>query len=560
MITPNSEIRLLAGVPLDPTYQHTLYWESAGDQRDAMGNFSIGTFGKQYYQRVSKNTLRLKTNIAAVYQANYMMFKNAAEVLPATRPPTAYTGYPDKWFYAFVLNVEYVNEQVVEITYEIDVIQTWFFQIKNSLKPCFIERQHTETDVKGEHRVPEPVKPGEFWFTETKLKSGDIDVFRDEDMDPRIIICSTFKKTNDGWDFSPGGFKAGMYTGININIFSSDTEANTFINDATDEMKSEGLVCCYQLPKVLAPAIGVPYDVVSVIGCDITKYDDNYTPPGWAPKNNKLYSYPYYGLYVVSSDGKGVEYNMEDFNYSETKCYFDLLSVPTAKPEIALIPKDYKRKRGDVSGVRNYNEMIMIENVPYCAFAIDSFKAWIAQNKVRIVTGAVSDAASIAGSAALGVIPGVNAMVSGMAMVGSITHGINSTINTLGEIIQASKMPPQLNGQQNSSLLNATKNLKFRFYIYYLQQEYMEMVDDFFTMYGYAIKKIAVPNLKARSKWTYIKTNGCNIRTTKNPGSNQGTSIPAQDIVKIKNIFDNGITFWVTASEVGNYNLDNATL
>lgn len=554
MITPNSEIRLLAGVPMDPTYQHTLYWNSAVGQRDAMGNFSIGTFGKQYYQRVSKNTLRLKTDIAAVYQANYLMFKNAATV-PGTNP-TQYAGYPDKWFYAFVLNVEYVNEQVVEITYEIDVIQTWFFELKASLKPCFIERQHTETDGKGEHRVPEPIKPGEFWFTETKLKAGSIDdVFNEENMAPRIIICSTFKKVNGEWDFSPGGMKAGMYTGVNINMFSDDTTANNFINDATDEMKSEGLVCCYQLPKALAPNTDLEYDVVSIAG-NITKYSPGYTPTGWTPKNNKLYSYPYYGLYVVSSDGKSVEYNMEDFTQSNTECFFDLLSVPTAKPEIALIPKDYKRK-GAVGGVRNYNEMLTIENVPYCAFAIDSFKAWIAQNKVRILTGFVSDAATIAGSAAIASIPGVSVVGGSMAIASSTTQGIKSTINTLGEIVQASKMPPQLNGQQNSSLLNATRNLKFRFYIYYLQQEYMEIVDDFFTMYGYAIKKVAVPKLNARPHWTYIKTNGCNIRTKKAVGG-AGDSIPARDIVKIKEIFDNGVTFWVEPENVGNYTLDNS--
>lgn len=557
-IIPDSEIRLLAGVPLDPTYQHSLYWDSEGAQSETFGNWSLKTFGKQYYQRVGKNTIRLKTDINKVYKANYMMFKNKGTIPDLPSPFNTYDGYPDKWYYAFVISIEYVNEQVVEVVYEIDVIQTWFFDIKNSLQPCFIERQHTDTDKKGEHRVPEPIKPGEFWFTETKLASGSVpDIFDDQYMEPNIIICSTFKRSNDGWDFSPGGMKAGMYTGVNINLFSDASEANAFINDATDEMKSDGIICCYQLPRALAPDIQLPYDIVSYTG-SITKYNDNYTPTSWAPKNNKLYSYPYYGLYVVSSDGKAVEYNVEDFTQSDTTCYFDLLSVPTAKPEIGLIPLDYKRK-GSVSGVRNYNEMLMIENVPYCAFAIDSFKAWIAQNKVRILTGLVSDAASIAGSAAIAAIPGVNAVAGSMAIAGSATHGIKSTINTLGEIIQASKMPPQLNGQQNSSLLNATKNLKFRFYIYYLQQEYMEMVDNFFTVYGYAIKKVQTPNLKARSRWTYIKTNGCNIRTQKET-NNGGTSMPAYFITIAKQIFDNGITFWVNSWEVGDYSLTNTPL
>lgn len=565
MITPDSEIRLLAGVPLDPTYQHTIYWDSADVQRRDMGNFSIGTFGKQYYQRVSKNTLRLKSNIAGVYQANYMMFKNAGTVpgvIPGTTEPgqVPYTGYPDKWFYAFVLNVEYVNEQVVEITYDIDVIQTWFFEIKDSLKPCFIERQHTTTDEIGDHRIPEPVGAPDFLYQEVFPTSGGSAVFTTENMKPNIIICSTFKKNSQGeWDFSPGGMQGGMYTGINVNVFAGADEANAFIENATDDMKSEGIVSVYMLPKLFCPkpATGTALDVVRYQNCKIPKY---ISPWNTNPKNNKLYTAPYYTLYVVANDGRSAEFLLEDFlGTDKDNCMFDIISVPSAKPEIALLPKNYKLKPSE-SGDYSYNDIFIINDIPYCAFAIDSYKAWLAQNKIRIGGELLTTAIGAGATLGMAAIPGLNAVAGTMMAAGTASSTIKSGISMFSDILTATKMPPHLSGQQTSSIMMATESLKFRFYYAYVQDDYMKIIDDFFTVYGYAIKKVAVPNLKARSNWTYIKTNGFNIRTQKGEDADAGTSIPAQDILKIKNIFDNGVTFWTQASYVGNYDADNLVI
>ena len=82
----------------------------------------------------------------------------------------------------------------------------------------------------------------------------------------------------------------------------------------------------------------------------------------------------------------------------------------------------------------------------------------------------------------------------------------------------------------------------------YVNEYYAEMIDQFFTMYGYQINSVAVPYLHARPHWTYIKTRGANIIG----------NCPAADLVRMKQCCDDGITFWVSASEVGNYNLDNS--
>ena len=78
--------------------------------------------------------------------------------------------------------------------------------------------------------------------------------------------------------------------------------------------------------------------------------------------------------------------------------------------------------------------------------------------------------------------------------------------------------------------------------------EQAKMIDDYFTRFGYAIKKTQIPNRNARPHWTYVKTIGCVIEG----------SCPADVEATICSIYDNGITFWNNPDEIGDYSLDNS--
>ena len=127
-IAPNTEIRLLSGVPLDNTYAHTIYFTSKESQAEYFAGKTLpnGLLTQQSYQRYAKGTLRINRLADDIYNANYMMFRN--------------TSFGNRWFYAFVNNIEYVSNTVCEIEYEIDVIQTWFFDV--TLLQSFVEREH----------------------------------------------------------------------------------------------------------------------------------------------------------------------------------------------------------------------------------------------------------------------------------------------------------------------------------------------------------------------------------------------------------------------------------
>lgn len=63
--------------------------------------------------------------------------------------------YSDKWFYAFITNIKYVNNDMSRIEIVTDVWQTWQFDI--TFMNSFIEREmiNVSEDVPGSNLLPE---------------------------------------------------------------------------------------------------------------------------------------------------------------------------------------------------------------------------------------------------------------------------------------------------------------------------------------------------------------------------------------------------------------------
>lgn len=144
-IAPNSTIYLCADVPLDSTYDDSIAFVSAEAQTSYFSGKGKRMFVAQSYVRVSEGVVRLEVNPNDIYDCNYMMFRN--------------TSFGQKWFYAFVNDIRYVNNGRADIYFELDVLQTWLFDM--DLGVAYVERMHTPTDIAGENLLPEPVNLGE---------------------------------------------------------------------------------------------------------------------------------------------------------------------------------------------------------------------------------------------------------------------------------------------------------------------------------------------------------------------------------------------------------------
>ena len=80
-----------------------------------------------------------------------------------------------------------------------------------------------------------------------------------------------------------------------------------------------------------------------------------------------------------------------------------------------------------------------------------------------------------------------------------------------------------------------------------IKPEYSAIIDGYFDMFGYKVCKVKVPNSNHRARWWYTKTVDVSL----------DGNIPNDDILKIKDCYNNGIRFWRNASEIENYSLAN---
>lgn len=126
--TPQTEVHLLSNVPFNFSYNNVMDFDTLEEQTAYFINKSIMTFEDLTHQRVNNNTINLEVAYEDLYNVNYMMFQNDK--------------IPGKWFYAFITNYDFVSPNVTRITYQIDVYQTWLFDM--TWQTSYIEREHTQ--------------------------------------------------------------------------------------------------------------------------------------------------------------------------------------------------------------------------------------------------------------------------------------------------------------------------------------------------------------------------------------------------------------------------------
>lgn len=145
-ISPQTDIRLLK-CPLTLSNKHQLTFATKQAQETYFLGLSYKEDDNASYQR-KDGVIRFNDNIDDLMQYNYCMYKNE--------------NYSNKWFYAFITGMRYVNDSVTEISIATDVFQTWQFDIiyKNS----FIEREIVpkSSDVAGAYLIPEGLEMGEY--------------------------------------------------------------------------------------------------------------------------------------------------------------------------------------------------------------------------------------------------------------------------------------------------------------------------------------------------------------------------------------------------------------
>lgn len=526
----NNTILYLLNVPLENDYKHTLYFQSESKQEEYFKTRISRKFFEFSYQRKDK-PIRLPTvdgeGLPSFYEnlinsgCNYVMYKNQY--------------YGDKWIYAFITDIKYVDDGRVDIEIETDVMQTWMFDY--FVMPSFVEREHVSDDTIGLHTLPEGLETGEYVCIESE----------NVNLGETYIVVATTQKGSTRYQ---GGLYGGSYSGVTYLAWKllEYEKVNQFLEDLADEGATDAVSAIFLLPDFVFKED----DEVQISNGNIASGSaaarqfrhlvtkNNLMIGDYSPHNNKLYTYPFNYLLCTNHNGGSAIYQYEHFDGSEgaDNCIFDIYGVITPGGSIKIIPVDYK------GIINNVDEGLTGGKFPICNWATDVFTNWLTQNSVNIGLSMVSGGLQVLGGAGM-MLTGAGAI----AGAGSMASGGLSIAQTLGQIHQHSMIPPQAEGNINSGdVITGMMQNKFTFNKMTIKGEYAEIIDSYFDMYGYKVNKLKKPNKNHRESYWYTKTIDVNI---------DSGSMPIMDLQKIKDVYNNGVTFWKNPDRIQMYKDSN---
>ena len=354
-----------------------------------------------------------------------------------------------------------------------------------------------------------------------------------------------------------GIYTGGFYSGITYHTFAIPNDVLTpaqpdpdtglqvsFIDDyiigLIDQNGIDSIVSIFMVPAAFVdavPNIGSGYplreNTARPVSVNVT-VSRQVGLDGYSPRNKKLLTYPYHFLCVDTLD-QSKNYRYELFYGSVA---FQMSCAINPNPDITIAPVGYNGYGNNGSTTDpNYTEAVTISGMPQCAYAIDSYRAWLAQKATGEVLGLAAQAGAAAGSFAMGNIPGG-------------VLGIVGAANTVNSMVIEATQGAKPRGTQSGTTQVAMRAKQPYFKHMCVTAQYAAMIDDYFDRFGYACCRIKVPNRNVRVSWTYTKTKNCTI----------SGDIPADDMEKIRSIYDNGITFWRSPLDVGNYSKNNSVM
>lgn len=553
VITPSSNVTLLK-CPLEMDNNHQLNFASATAQHNYFNGLSKLDIGDDFTYIRQENVIRVEASIDDIMRYNYLMYQNEA--------------YSNKWFYAYIVDMVYLNDNCTAIYFKLDTWQTWQFDL--TFKKCFVEREHVNSDHAGEHTIPENLEYGNFVCAS---KTNEVFASPNDKSVMAVFQVTTCDLSRNGTEYHFPKQTYSMFNGLPqgclcfaIELNKDNSTAIPTITNLYDACgKGDAIVAITLVPKICTTWIkhegsGVPlgltlYTPVGntasiTIGQNIVMSYPN-TIDGYTPKNNKLYASPYTYFYVSNNAGEDVTFRFEDFMWGGTTGY----SGPTFKLKgsfeqggsIYCIPQNSKISDGTLNG-DGYVEGIKGIVLPNISWTSDYYLNWQAVNgkNIAIQTGldALNWGGNLLGTMAAGAGGDPHALSGGSGITGLASR----VASTAQQIREAKMTPPQARGNVGAgSFAYSDGQTKFTFRVMTIKAEYARIIDNYFTMYGYKVNMLKVPNITGRQNWNYVKTIDVNIVG----------DVPQDDIQEIKGYFDRGITIWHNPSTFLDYNQNN---
>lgn len=568
-ITPNSDLYLLK-CPLEIDNNHQLSFAS----KTAQANYFLGLPKKlnieddSYSYIRHDSVIRVDAHIDTLLEYNYVMYRNDA--------------YSNKWFYAFIIGMEYLNDGCTAVRIKTDVWQTWQFDL--TFRKCFVEREHVNDDTIGINTVPENFELGEFI-----CNYNDSRPYADVGSATSHSVMVAFQVTRR--DLGQGNVipinekpvYGGLAQGCFIFGIPYDDDHIGLIQTVVSTFDAMGF------GDAIVSIFLVPHDAnpwTQKAGQGIFNSNDYYVPStawrewgsatettitrplyfeDYIPRNNKLYTAPYSYFHISNHLGSDVSYAYEDFR-GDPK--FSLIGTFSPSCSVKFIPTNSKKGRADMD-YNSYDEGINGGVLPTLSWLSDYYLNWQAVNAKNIEIQTALSGANFAFDFLGNIVGSLNGMgtpskkaalkspltpedTAGYSNVANQAGGLvgfaSDIANTMQAVRQAKMTPPQAKGNTSTGDLAFSSNRYcFEWYCMSIKAEYARKIDNYWSAYGYKVNEYKVPNLQGRANWNYVQTKDVNILA----------DIPQGDLAEIKSFFDRGITIWHNPTTFLDYTQDN---
>lgn len=367
-----------------------------------------------------------------------------------------------------------------------------------------------------------------------------------------MIVFQVTENINGTVEYNGTNRYNGIFSGLQFIGVQAATEARNVCWAYDQAGKADAIVAIFYAPSQMFQGAHTQthnlIDRVTGMGVATKMYtpaDDDYpsslgtttiqinsTIDGYTPKNNKLFTKEFNYLYITNNAGTDVTFNYEDF-YDPTNVSFYLGGNIGQGCSLKLCPIGYKHNYDYQS--EEYSFGINGAKMPICAWSSDYYTNWLTQNAVNMQAGAITGA--------------IGGFSSG-GYAGGIIGGIGSIFNSMVQGTQASIIPDQSKGNTNCSDITFSWRRYFSVKRMSVRSEMAQVIDGFFSRFGYKVNSTKIPNITGRTNWNYVKTIDCAIHAY----------APQEDVNEIKEMFNNGVTFWHNPATFLDYSQNNTII
>ncbi len=582
MAKPDGVIYLLKDVHLDNTYEHTIKFKNQAEQITYFTSKIKYTYQYTSYIR-KKETLRVDYLLDDIDDVNYVMYRASDK---------------SRWYFSFVTQKVYKSERCTELVVDLDVMQT--YQFDYNLKPSFVERCHM--DRWGTDKFPifsltdEELDIGKEYETEVAYN-----IKRNDNVLWFLVLMTNSKDFHEGIGTPSklnniptpymtylvphylGGNKDFVLSGdggVSGQPISSLTDLMKFMGDSAIGKAIKEISYIPYLPfniecnsvdnqmwaNIMSEGLNFNVDVIepseswldSLLGGSNTpnlrlarlQGVSNYKDTVMLVDFNK-----YQGIDKMSEGSLQAIINNPNNSAFDYRIESKLLTHPYRysiltnwKQEPVIVKNEYlpdnvKVKMSKALSFNNparywiedyKNDMngrgdCLVENSTIeLPIISDAYYEYQLQNKTQLNTQLVTNTATnVVGGAVTG--GGVG------AGLGAINAG-TMVAEQLAKSKDLKNLPDSVVNSTDGSLSIADKNIYLSFYRYKISDDYLKRIGYYFHMYGYKVNSMMELEsaINSRNRFNYVKTISANITG----------NFDYEDLTKIKNNFNKGITFW----------------